>query len=59
MPRPADQVGRDFTAAAPNQLWVVDFTYVATWSGFAFTAFVTNVLSRHVLLQLASSPTLA
>jgi putative transposase len=33
-PRPADLVGRDFSAARPNQLWVADLTYVATWSGF-------------------------
>jgi putative transposase len=32
--RPAELVGRDFSAARPNQLWVADLTYVATWSGF-------------------------
>ena len=48
VPRPADLVGRDFTAAAPNRLWVVDFTYVATWSGFAFTAFVSDAFSRRI-----------
>ena len=47
--RPADLVGRDFTATGPNQLWVVDFTYVPTWSGTAFTAFVTDVFSRHIV----------
>ncbi len=47
--RAADLVGRAFTAAAPNQLWVVDFTYVATWSGVAFTAFVTDVFSRRIV----------
>ena len=41
--RPADLVGRNFTAAAPNRLWIVDFTYVPTWSGMVFTAFVEGV----------------
>ena len=41
--RPEDRVNRNFTACRPNQLWVVDFTYVPTWSGMAFTAFVTDV----------------
>ena len=49
MARPPDLVERDFTAARPNQLWVVDFTYVPTWSGMAFTAFVTDVYSRRVV----------
>lgn len=47
--RPADLVGRDFTAAAPNRLWCVDFTYVPTWSGMCFTAFVTDVYSRRIV----------
>ena len=47
--RPPDHVKRDFHAAAPNQLWVVDFTYVPTWSGMAFTAFVTDVCSRRIV----------
>ena len=47
--RPPDLVGRDFTAAGPNQLWVVDFTYVPTWSGMAFTAFVSDVFSRRIV----------
>lgn len=47
--RPPDLVGRDFHAEAPNQLWVVDFTYVPTWSGMAFTAFVTDVYSRRIV----------
>ena len=38
--RPADLVKRDFTASGPNRLWVADLTYVATWSGFAYTAFI-------------------
>jgi putative transposase len=47
--RPPDLVGRDFTATRPNQLWVVDFTYVPTWSGMAFTAFVSDVFSRRIV----------
>ncbi len=47
--RPADLVNRDFTAAAPNRLWIVDFTYVGTWSGMAYTAFVTDVFSRRIV----------
>jgi putative transposase len=47
--RPSDLLERDFTAPAPNRLWVVDFTYVATWSGFAFTAFVSDVFSRRIV----------
>jgi putative transposase len=47
--RPPDLVRRDFTAAAPNLLWVVDFTYVPTWAGMAFTAFVTDVFSRRIV----------
>jgi putative transposase len=48
-PRPADLVDRDFTATAPNQLWVADFTYVATWSGTVFVAFVFDVFSRRIV----------
>ena len=50
---------RDFTAAAPNELWVVDFTYVPTWSGMAFTAFVSDVFSRRIVgwRTAASMPT--
>jgi putative transposase len=48
-PRPADLVDRDFTAAAPNRLWVADFTYVATWSGTVYVAFVFDVFSRRVV----------
>jgi putative transposase len=48
-PRPPDLVERDFRAEAPNRLWIVDFTYVPTWSGMAFTAFVTDVFSRRIV----------
>ena len=47
--RPPDLVKRDFTATRPNQLWVVDFTYVHTFIGFVFTAFVTDVFSRRLV----------
>ena len=44
--RPADLVERKFVATRPNQLWVADFTYVATWRGGVFVAFVIDVFSR-------------
>ena len=53
--RPADLVDRDFTATAPNQLWVADFTYVPTWSGMVYVAFVFDVFSRRIR-RLASRP---
>ena len=43
---PTDKVNRRFVAEGPNQLWVEDITYVATWAGFAYVAFVTEVFSR-------------
>ena len=48
-PRPADLVERNFTAAGPNRLWVSDLTYVSTWSGFAYVAFVVDVFSRFIV----------
>jgi putative transposase len=53
--RPADLVDRDFTASRPNQLWVADITYVATWTGFAYVAFVTDVFSRMIVGWRVSS----
>jgi putative transposase len=47
--RPADLVKRDFTATAPNRLWVLDFTYVATMSGFVYVAFGIDVFSRMIV----------
>ncbi|MGH9070927.1 MAG: IS3 family transposase [Acidimicrobiales bacterium] len=47
--RPPDLVKRNFVAAAPNRLWVVDLTYVWTWSGFVYTAFVTDVFARLIV----------
>jgi transposase InsO family protein len=48
-PRPLDLVQRRFRAERPNQLWVADFTYVATWSGFVYVAFVVDVFSRIIV----------
>jgi putative transposase len=47
--RPADLVERDFSAPAPNRLWVADLTYVATWAGFAYVAFVVDAFSRMIV----------
>jgi putative transposase len=47
--RPTDLVNRDFTAPAPNRLWVADLTYVATWAGFAYVAFVIDAFSRMIV----------
>lgn len=47
--RPSDLVHRDFTAPAPNRLWVVDFTYVATWTGFVYVAVAIDVFSRMIV----------
>jgi len=49
MALPADLVARNFTAEAPNRLWIVDFTYVPTGAGMACTAFVTGVCSRRIV----------
>ena len=52
--RPADLVDRDFSAQRPNQLWVADLTYVATWSGFVYVAFVVDAFSRFLVGWQAS-----
>ena len=46
---PKDLVERQFRASAPNQLWVADLTYVATWAGFVYVAFVIDVFSRWIV----------
>ena len=46
---PADLVLRDFTATRPNELWVADLTYVATWRGFVYVAFVIDVFARSIV----------
>ncbi len=47
--RAGDLVNRAFTATAPNQLWVADFTYVRTWAGFTYVAFIVDVFSRKIV----------
>jgi transposase InsO family protein len=54
-PAPADLVERNFTATRPNQLWVSDFTYVATWRGFVYVAFVIDVFARRIVGWRASA----
>ena len=53
--RPQDLVQRNFTATRPNQLWVSDLTYVATWRGFVYVAFVTDAFSRRIVGWRAST----
>ena len=53
--RPVDRVARQFTATRPNQLWVSDFTYVATWTGFVYVAFVIDVFARRIVGWRVSS----
>jgi transposase InsO family protein len=54
-PRPPDLVTRQFAAARPNELWVADLTYVATWRGFAYVAFVIDVFARRIVGWRVSS----
>lgn len=53
-----DLVQRNFTAAVPDQVWIADITYVSTWSGWAYTAFVVDVFSQQIL-GWAVAPTMA
>jgi transposase InsO family protein len=54
--RPADRVQRRFVAPRPNALWVADLTYVATWAGFVYVAFVIDVYARRIVgWQVATS----
>jgi len=53
--RPLDLVKREFSASRPNQLWVADFTFVATWPGFVYVAFVIDVFSRMIVGWRVSS----
>ncbi|WP_088179103.1 IS3 family transposase [Azonexus hydrophilus] len=48
-PCPLDRVNRQFSATRPNQLWVADFTYVSTWQGFVYVAFVVDVYARYIV----------
>lgn len=54
-PCPLDRVNRQFVVSHPNRLWVADFTYVATWRGFVYVAFVIDVFSRRIVGWRASS----
>ena len=53
--RPRDLVDRTFVATRPNQLWVSDFTYVATWNGFVYVALVIDVFARRIVGWRVSS----
>jgi len=53
-PCPLDHVNRQFHAPAPNRLWVSDFTYVATWAGFVYVAFVIDIYARRIVGWRAS-----
>ena len=54
-PCPLDLVNRQFTAQRPDQLWVADFTYVSTWQGQMFVAFVIDVYARRIVGWRVSS----
>lgn len=54
-PCPLDRVNRQFKAQRPNQLWVSDFTYVSTWQGFVYVAFVIDVFARRIVGWRVSS----
>lgn len=49
LPCPHDRVNRQFRAGRPNQLWVSDFTYVSTWQGWLYVAFVIDVFARRIV----------
>ena len=55
MPCPLDRVNRRFKADRPNQLWVSDFTYVSTWQGWLYVAFVIDVFARRIVGWRVSS----
>ena len=54
-PCPLDRVNRQFHAPRPNALWVIDFTYVSTWAGFVYVAFVIDVYARRIVGWKVSS----
>ena len=54
VPCPLDKVNRQFAADRPNKLWVSDFTFIATWSGFVYVAFVIDVYARRIVGWRAS-----
>lgn len=47
--RAGDLLDRDFTAPAPNWVWVADFTYVRTWAGFTYVAFIVDVYAQRIV----------
>lgn len=53
--RAGDLLDRDFTAAAPNRTWVTDFTYVRTWAGFVYVAFIVDVYAQRIVAWHAST----
>jgi putative transposase len=54
-PCPLDHVNRQFKATRPNELWVSDFTYVSTWQGFVYVAFIIDVFARRIVGWKASA----
>ena len=57
LPCPFDKVNRQFRVPAPNMLWVSDFTYVATWKGFVYVAFVIDAYARRIVgWRVSSTP---
>ena len=55
LPCPLDHVNRQFKADRPNQLWVSDFTYVSTWQGWLYVAFIVDVFARRIVGWKVSS----
>jgi len=53
--RAGDLLDRDFTAAAPNRTWVTDFTYVRTWAGFTYVAFIVDVYAKRIVAWHAAT----
>ena len=53
---PLDKVNRQFQAPEPNRLWVADFTYVATWAGFVYVAFVIDAFARRIVWRVKRPP---
>ena len=53
--RASDLLDRDFTAAAPNLTWVTDFTYVRTWAGFVYVAFIIDVFAQKIVAWHAAT----
>jgi putative transposase len=53
--RAGDLLNRDFTACAPNRTWVMDFTYVRTWAGFVYVAFIVDVFAQKIVAWNAAT----